>query len=34
MGWTAKYKPVLAFVALILLLLWRPQGLFGRARVL
>ena len=30
----AKFKPVLAFVALILLLLWRPQGLFGRARVL
>jgi branched-subunit amino acid ABC-type transport system permease component len=25
---------VLAFVALILLLLYRPQGLFGKARVL
>ncbi len=33
-GMDAKYKPVLAFVALIVLLLWRPQGLFGRARVL
>ena len=27
-----KYKPVLAFVVLILLLLYRPQGLFGQAR--
>lgn len=33
-GLEARYKPVLAFVALILLLLYRPQGLFGRARVL
>jgi neutral amino acid transport system permease protein len=33
-GLDAKFKPVLAFVALIFLLLWRPQGLFGRARVL
>ena len=33
-GLDAKYKPVLAFVALILLLLYRPQGLFGQARVL
>jgi branched-subunit amino acid ABC-type transport system permease component len=33
-GLDAKYKPVLAFLALIFLLLWRPQGLFGRARVL
>jgi branched-subunit amino acid ABC-type transport system permease component len=33
-GLDAKFKPVLAFLALILLLLWRPQGLFGRARVL
>jgi branched-subunit amino acid ABC-type transport system permease component len=33
-GLDSKYKPVLAFLALILLLLWRPQGLFGRARVL
>jgi branched-subunit amino acid ABC-type transport system permease component len=33
-GLDAKYKPVLAFLSLILLLLWRPQGLFGRARVL
>jgi branched-subunit amino acid ABC-type transport system permease component len=33
-GLDAKYKPVLAFLALIVLLLWRPQGLFGRARLL
>ena len=33
-GLDAKYKPVLAFAVLILLLLYRPQGLFGRARVL
>jgi neutral amino acid transport system permease protein len=33
-GVEPKYKPVLAFVVLILLLLYRPQGLFGRARVL
>jgi branched-subunit amino acid ABC-type transport system permease component len=33
-GLEARYKPVLAFVALILLLLYRPQGLFGKARVL
>jgi branched-subunit amino acid ABC-type transport system permease component len=33
-GLDTKYKPVLAFVVLILLLLYRPQGLFGRARVL
>jgi neutral amino acid transport system permease protein len=33
-GLDAKYKPVLAFVVLIVLLLYRPQGLFGRARVL
>jgi branched-subunit amino acid ABC-type transport system permease component len=33
-GVEAKYKPVLAFVVLIALLLYRPQGLFGRARVL
>ena len=33
-GLDAKFKPVLAFLALIFLLLWRPQGLFGRARVL
>jgi branched-subunit amino acid ABC-type transport system permease component len=33
-GLEAKYKPVLAFVVLIVLLLYRPQGLFGRARVL
>jgi branched-subunit amino acid ABC-type transport system permease component len=30
----ARFKPILAFVALIGLLLYRPQGLFGRARVL
>ena len=33
-GVEAKYKPVLAFLVLIVLLLYRPQGLFGRARVL
>jgi neutral amino acid transport system permease protein len=33
-GLEAKYKPVLAFIVLILLLLYRPEGLFGRARVL
>jgi branched-subunit amino acid ABC-type transport system permease component len=33
-GLEAKYKPVLAFLVLIVLLLYRPQGLFGRARVL
>jgi branched-subunit amino acid ABC-type transport system permease component len=33
-GLDAKYKPVLAFVVLIVLLLYRPQGLFGRARIL
>ena len=33
-GLEPKYKPVLAFLALIVLLLYRPQGLFGKARVL
>jgi branched-chain amino acid transport system permease protein len=33
-GLDARFKPVLAFAALILLLLYRPQGLFGKARVL
>jgi len=33
-GLEARFKPVLAFVALIGLLLYRPQGLFGKARVL
>jgi neutral amino acid transport system permease protein len=33
-GLDSKYKPVLAFAVLILLLLYRPQGLFGKARVL
>jgi branched-chain amino acid transport system permease protein len=33
-GLEPRFKPVLAFVALILLLLYRPQGLFGKARVL
>jgi neutral amino acid transport system permease protein len=33
-GLAPRFKPVLAFVALILLLLYRPQGLFGKARVL
>ncbi|HEX3346999.1 MAG TPA: branched-chain amino acid ABC transporter permease [Acetobacteraceae bacterium] len=32
-GLAPKYKPVLAFVVLILLLIYRPQGLFGRARI-
>lgn len=33
-GLEPKFKPVLAFCALILLLVYRPQGLFGKARVL
>jgi branched-subunit amino acid ABC-type transport system permease component len=33
-GLDSQYKPVLAFAVLILLLLYRPQGLFGKARVL
>jgi branched-subunit amino acid ABC-type transport system permease component len=33
-GLDARFKPVLAFMVLIALLLWRPQGLFGKARVL
>jgi branched-subunit amino acid ABC-type transport system permease component len=33
-GLEARFKPLIAFVALILLLLYRPQGLFGKARVL
>ena len=33
-GVNPTYKPVVAFVALILVLLLRPQGLFGRARVI
>ena len=33
-GLDARFKPLLAFAALILLLLYRPQGLFGKARVL
>lgn len=33
-GLEPRFKPVLAFTALILLLLYRPQGLFGKARVL
>ncbi|MBI1773924.1 MAG: branched-chain amino acid ABC transporter permease [Proteobacteria bacterium] len=33
-GIEARFKPVLAFMALIGLLLYRPQGLFGKARVL
>jgi branched-subunit amino acid ABC-type transport system permease component len=32
-GLEPRFKPVLAFVALIGLLLYRPQGLFGKARV-
>lgn len=33
-GLEARYKPVLAFAVLIGLLLYRPQGLFGKARVI
>jgi branched-subunit amino acid ABC-type transport system permease component len=33
-GIEPRFKPVLAFIALILLLLYRPQGLFGKARVI
>lgn len=33
-GLDARFRPVLAFAVLILLLLYRPQGLFGKARVL
>jgi branched-subunit amino acid ABC-type transport system permease component len=33
-GLEPRFKPVVGFVALIGLLLYRPQGLFGRARVL
>jgi branched-chain amino acid transport system permease protein len=32
-GVNPTYKPVVAFAALIVVLLLRPQGLFGRARV-
>jgi len=33
-GLDFRYKPVLAFIVLIVLLMYRPQGLFGKARVL
>ena len=33
-GLNGVYKPVVAFVALIAVLLLRPQGIFGRARLL
>ena len=33
-GLEPRFKPLLAFVTLILLLLYRPQGLFGKTRVL
>ena len=33
-GAPAVYKPVVAFTVLVLVLLLRPQGVFGRARVL
>ena len=33
-GLDPRYKLVLAFVALIVLLLLRPEGLFGKARLL
>jgi branched-subunit amino acid ABC-type transport system permease component len=32
-GIDARFKPILAFAVLIALLLFRPQGLFGKARV-
>jgi branched-subunit amino acid ABC-type transport system permease component len=32
-GVNPTYKPVVAFAALIVVLLLRPQGLFGKARV-
>jgi neutral amino acid transport system permease protein len=32
-GLAPRFKPVLAFLTLIALLLYRPQGLFGKARV-
>ena len=32
-GVNPTYKPVVAFAALVLVLLFRPEGLFGRARV-
>jgi branched-subunit amino acid ABC-type transport system permease component len=32
-GLEPRFKPVLAFLTLIALLLYRPQGLFGKARV-
>jgi neutral amino acid transport system permease protein len=33
-GLDVRFKPVVAFAALILLLLYRPQGFFGKARLL
>jgi branched-subunit amino acid ABC-type transport system permease component len=33
-GAPAVYKPVVAFGVLIVVLLFRPQGVFGKARVL
>jgi neutral amino acid transport system permease protein len=33
-GLDPRFKPVVAFVGLILLLLYRPQGIFGKARLL
>jgi len=33
-GAPSVYKPVVAFGVLILVLLLRPQGVFGKARVL
>jgi branched-subunit amino acid ABC-type transport system permease component len=33
-GLDPRFKPVVAFVTLILLLLYRPQGFFGKARLL
>lgn len=33
-GLDARFKPILAFTVLILLLMFRPQGLFGKMRVL
>jgi branched-subunit amino acid ABC-type transport system permease component len=33
-GIDARFKPILAFLVLILLLMFRPLGLFGKARIL
>ena len=33
-GIPAVYKPVIAFAVLVLLLIFRPTGLLGKARVM